>query len=668
MFKSLKAKLLIIMFFVIITPLAILGITSLVRFSNTIEEEVYSKLDDLVSLNVEVIKGELDAAHLIGSLLSQNNELVNFVTGDKTLKESVYTSLVDNQANQSEIIEMIIVTDSKGVSLTASNDKNSTIDVSDRAYVQEALAGNPGQSDVIISRATNVPVIAIAYPIKQGSRVVGTVISTIKFENLSKHSKAIKIFEGGYSFMFDQTGLLLSYPKPEDEFTKNLTEFGIPAVDKMLVDIQNGKGGEQFYTYNGVDKYVRYEVIGKLGFAITANYDDYMATTLRIRFLLIIIMAVSLIVALAISYVFVTRNVTSPLAKLSNLMIQAGEGDLTVSSDIRTKDEIQKIGDAFNLMIAHQSDIVHKVKNGASEVAKSSDDIASSTNDVSETSQNVAKAIQEVAENSSKQSHSIIETTETILQLSSLIQMAKLDAITSDKNTDITLNIVSEGRKSVETTIRSISDIKSLTDKTSNDLKELESLSVEIKGIIGTINAIATQTNMLALNASIEAARAGEHGRGFAVVAEEVRKLAEQSGVESDGITKVVIEMVRKIENAVQSMTESKQAVESGVVKAEDTDVAFLKIAESIGLVSKDVKRIVEITDDEVSSSEVILNLIDTVSSLSESNSANAQEVAASVEEQTALLESIAAGSQELTAMANDLNHLVEKFKVRDTL
>ncbi len=246
--------------------------------------------------------------------------------------------------------------------------------------------------------------------------------------------------------------------------------------------------------------------------------------------------------------------------------------------------------------------------------------------------------------------------------------MAKLDAITSDKNTDITLNIVSEGRKSVETTIRSISDIKSLTDKTSNDLKELENLSVEIKGIIGTINAIATQTNMLALNASIEAARAGEHGRGFAVVAEEVRKLAEQSGVESDGITKVVIEMVRKIENAVQSMTESKQAVESGVVKAEDTDVAFLKIAESIGLVSKDVKRIVEITDDEVSSSEVILNLIDTVSSLSESNSANAEEVAASVEEQTALLESIAAGSQELTAMANDLNHLVEKFKVRDTL
>ena len=86
MFKSLKAKLLIIMFFVIITPLAILGITSLIRFSNTIEEEVYSKLDDLVSLNVKVIQGELDAAHLIGSLLSQNNELANFVSGDKSLK------------------------------------------------------------------------------------------------------------------------------------------------------------------------------------------------------------------------------------------------------------------------------------------------------------------------------------------------------------------------------------------------------------------------------------------------------------------------------------------------------------------------------------------------------------------------------------------------------
>ena len=194
----------------------------------------------------------------------------------------------------------------------------------------------------------------------------------------------------------------------------------------------------------------------------------------------------------------------------------------------------------------------------------------------------------------------------------------------------------------------------------------MEGLSAEIKGIIGTINSIADQTNLLALNASIEAARAGDNGRGFAVVAEEVRKLAEQTGSEANGITKVVGEMIQKIEKAVVIMNEGNKAVSSGVDKASDSDKAFLLINDSVGSVSEDVKKIVEITESEVISSEMILKLIDTVSSLSEMNSANAEEVAAAMQEQTALLESIAAGSEELTAMATELNALVEKFKINE--
>lgn len=666
MLKSLKLKIMLIMLFVILVPLATLGITSLIQFTNATETSVYDKLDDLVSLTSDAIGSEIEGAQLIGAIMSQDNGIIDFAAGNTSLKADVYKQLVSTAEAHSDVVEMILITNNKGKTITASNDMNSSIDVSDRKYYQDALAGGIGQSAAIISKVTNLPVIAIAQPLKQGNNVVGTIITTIKFDVISAHAKSIKVFDGGYSFMFDNEGLILSHINQEFEFNKHMDEFNIPTLNEMLADVQANKSGSKTYTYEGVKKYVKYTTVGNFGLAITANYDDYMSTTLGIRNLLIAIMVVSLIIAMLISYLFVTKSVTSPLAKLSNLMTLAGDGDLTVSSQIKTGDEIEKIGIAFNKMIEHQNGIVYKVKTGANEVAKSSDDIASSTNEVSDASQSVAKAIQDVADNSSSQSRSILETTETILQLSSLIQLAKINAIESDKNTLSTLESVGVGRESIENTLKSISEIKSLTDVTSENLKELEALSSEIKGIIGTINSISDQTNLLALNASIEAARAGEHGRGFAVVAEEVRKLAEQTGDEANGITKVVGEMIQKIDLAVKSMNEGNIAVDTGVEKAKATDRAFVRIYESVGSVSNDVKKIVEITDNEVSSSEVILNLIDTVSSLSEQNSANAQEVAAAVEEQTALLESIAAGSEELTAMATELNTLVEKFKVEE--
>lgn len=664
--KSLKFKIMAMMLLVIIVPLAVLGSISLVKFTSETESSVYSKLDDLVNLTSDIISKEIDASSLIGNMMSSDASIVAFASGDSTKRSEAYNALKNLVESHSDVIEMALITDNKGKAVISNSDMNASIDVSERAYYQEALKGNVGQSDVIISKATNQPVIAIAHPIKKGNTVVGTFITTIRFDQIAAHSKAIKVFEGGYSYMFNTDGLVLSYINEGDEFNLNLNDLNIPELTQMVANVKEGKSDDAVYTYKGVKKYVKYTSVDGMGLAITANYDDYMSTMTKIRNLLFIIIGISLVVAIALSFVFVTFNVTRPLKKLSELMSIAGEGDLTVKSVIKTGDEIESISNSFNKMIEHQNGIVSKVKSGSKEVAKSSDEIASSTNDVSDASQNVAKAIQEVADNSTSQSRSILETTETILQLSSLIQLAKVRALESDKNAESAISSVGIGRDSLSNTKQSIDEIKAITDETGNRLKELEVLSTEIKGIIGTINAIAEQTNLLALNASIEAARAGDHGRGFAVVAEEVRKLAEQTGQEAGGITKVVSEMVKKIDNAVETMSFGKVAVQNGVDKAIVTDSAFIQIYDAVQSVTQDVKKIVEITDNEVNSSEQILTLIDTVSTLSEQNSANAQEVAAAIEEQTALLESIAAGSEELTAMATELNTLVEKFKVEE--
>lgn len=656
----------VMMVLAIMLPLLTVGIVSLTRFTAATEHAVDELLDDLVDLTSKLIETELEKAHLLGSVLSENNDFIRLASGEVILRNRVHETLLASQSQNSDIIEMLIVTDSNGRSLTASNDLNSNIDVSDRDYVIDALSGQAGQSAVIISRATNVPVIAIAYPLVENNRIVGTLIATVKFENISRHARAISVFDEGYAFLFNSAGLTLSHINPAFDFEMNMYDIGVPELNQMIESVKNGQGGRVYYTYAGDYKQVRYEAIGDIGLAITANYDDYMATMIRIRWLLIGVIVAAILVAVSLSYAFVSKGITSPLSKISELMEKAGEGDLTVRSEIKTRDEIEAIGNSFNAMIRNQNEIVYKVKNGSKEVSQSSEDISSSTNDISDASQNIAQAISEVAENSNLQSRSIVETSETLLQLSSLIQLAKARAVEAFDNVKQSLKQASEGRESVKTTMEAIDTIKVASMTTDKHLAELVALSTQITGISGTINGIAGQTNLLALNASIEAARAGEHGRGFAVVADEVRKLAEQTGAEASGITTVVDEMNKRIQEAVDSMNKGNSAVEAGVEKATFTDRSFLKIVDAVNLISSSVEKIVEVTDDEVASSEKILKLIDSVATLSETNGASSEEVASSVEEQTALFETIAAGSEELTAMANELYHLVEKFKVKE--
>lgn len=669
MLKSLKMKVMLMMLIVIIVPLVIVGGLSLIRFTASTEVFVNEKLQELTELNAEIISDELHNAHNIASLLSLNDTLHQLAEGSESARDEAYEYLQHVQSEYSDVIEMLILTDETGVSILNNVDKVSDIDVSSRPYLQDALTTGSGQSSVIISKATGEPIIAIAYSLEHNDTVVGIVIATVKFSNITRHVEAISVFDAGYGFLVGADGLFLSHPDKDNiEMIKTTYELEIPELDEMMDKLHNNEDGEAFYTFKDIYKYVRYVPIGDWGLVVTANHDDYMSTTNSIRNIIIVVVILSAIIALVIAYVFTVRSIINPLNKLSKEMHKAGEGDLTVDVRINTKDEIQTIGEVFNDMVMMQHEVVKKVLSSAGELSLSSEDISESTGQISISGEEITKSIDEVAHNSNTQSESIIDTSEVLLQLSSLIQLAKAKAVGADSNVMNSLEVAANGRDSVDNTIDAIENINSASEKTNLLLNELEDLSSQVRGIIGTINAISEQTNLLALNASIEAARAGEHGRGFAVVAEEVRKLAEQTGTESSGIRDVVENMVGKIQQAVSSMEVGTSAVKVGVEKAKLTDKAFVSIQDAVKIILSDIREIVEVTDDEVASSDKILKLIDHVATLSENNSNKSVEVASEIQEQTALLQTLAAGSEELTAMAEELHSLVNNFKVKEDI
>jgi methyl-accepting chemotaxis protein len=653
------------MFLIFISiPLIVQGVISYNMASSSIQNITEEEMKEIAMETANAIDLTIDSANRYIQVISYNENLARRVTGDSTVDSKVFEYLSKAQKENSDQIEMLIITDKSGKGIISNKNEKLEVDLSDRDYVKKALKGSGSQSDIIISKITNEPVIAIAYPIIIDNNIVGTIIGSIKIENIYEYVSEIKIGENGHAYMIDKNGLFVYHPKDEKILKENLSDTDNIELKELAQKIKSGEPGEGYYTDEGSYKFIRFVPVNNWVLAVVANYDDYMSGAIEIKKDTIIITLLSLVISIILAYFLTTKNIINPIKELEKLMVKAGNGDLVVRAKITTKDEIQTLGEFFNDKLEHQSDIIRHVRKGAEELAVASEEISASSEEISLSTEEIATSIQDVANNAERQNNSIIETSEVLVELSSLIQIAKNKAIKAKNNAEHTMDVAKLGRVRVNRTAEAIKNINKVSNETADILKIVNELSVKVSGIISTINEISAQTNLLALNAAIEAARAGEHGKGFTVVADEVRKLSDQTNVGANEIGSLVNEMVAQIDKAVDSMELGKQVVENGVSVANETDEAFISIINAVEQIGKDINQIVDVTKDEVASSDEIIKLIDSVATVTESTTANSQDVAAGAEEQASMIQNLAATSEETSAMANSLNSLVEKFKI----
>lgn len=663
---SLRVKLLVSFFLVITIPLGVLGFLSYQMSSNALQETIEQQLHEATSQTSKAVIQTTDSVKKVLQILSHNQDVIQAAAGqDEAINQAAYNYLNKEYKGNSDLLETLIVADINGRGILSNESPYMDMDLTDRDYVKKAIQGTTAMSEVITSKVSGDLVVAIAEPLFLENRVVGVLIGSIKFENISKHVGEIKIGESGYGYMVNRDALVVAHPNEENILKLNISEIDNQELKALAEKMKAGEAATGFYTFEGVYKFVSFEPAGNWVVAVTANYDDYMSTALEIRFNTIRIAIVSIFAAMIFAYFFAQLGIISPIRKLQGLMNRAGEGDLTVVAQIYTKDEIQELAASFNQMIEHQSHIVSQVRSGAQELAAASEEMAASSEQVNATTQAIGTSIQEVAKDMDQQNHSVVEVSKVLVQLSSLVQLAQNKAMGANKSAEHTMETAAQGRNKVNGTVAAMEVIEHSTNDTAEILRALNDLSLRIGGIINTINQIAEQTNLLALNAAIEAARAGEHGRGFAVVAEEVRKLSEESNRGANEITVMIEEMVAQTERAVLSMNHGKDAVENGVKVVNETDQSFIGIIRAVEDMVKDIKEIVEITKDEVATSDQVIKLIDTVATITEATSANGEEVAAATEEQLAAVQTLAATAEEASSMANSLDELVRKFIVR---
>lgn len=333
---------------------------------------------------------------------------------------------------------------------------------------------------------------------------------------------------------------------------------------------------------------------------------------------------------------FLSRMITRPLAALADDAQQIASGDLTVQIQSRSKDEIGVLATSFNSMadslrgaIRQVSDTSSLLTSAANELLATSESISSGADSVASQAQTVATAGEEMA-----------ATSNDIANNCQSAAAGALDASTS----------ASDGSVVVDKTVQAMGQIARRVKETADTVARLGQRSDQIGQIVGTIEDIADQTNLLALNAAIEAARAGEQGRGFAVVADEVRALAERT----TRATKEISDMIRSIQaetrSAVTVMEEGVHEVAQGTDEAAKSGVALQTIMELVNNVSMQISQVATAAEEQTATTNEI--------------SQNMLQITDVVQQTAQGAKQSEAAAAELSKLAADLEALVHRFKL----
>lgn len=357
-------------------------------------------------------------------------------------------------------------------------------------------------------------------------------------------------------------------------------------------------------------------------------------------------------------------------ALTTELQAMAG-GDLTRAYQVQVapqsipgSDEIGRMGASFNGMIlelrkAGQAfeQMVENIRGLVSRLSENADDLASASGQLSAIAEQSGHAAQQVATSTQEQTQGVMQVAEITGQVSTTIGAVneKIQRVSHDAAE--TVQFVHEGTATVEASTREMEHIRTRVGISAEKVKEMGRRSEEISAIVDTIDEIASQTNLLALNAAIEAARAGEHGKGFAVVADEVRKLAEKSARATQEINTLIRDIQNIVSEAVVAMDEGVNEVQTGVLQAGESATALTKIMQAAQNSSRQTEDITTLTNETNESLKELAGNMDSVSAIVEENSAAAQEMTAQVKEVTA-------ATRSLNDMAQGLWELVNQFQV----
>jgi len=689
--KSIKKQLISIMLLLVIIPFIISNAIGYVFISKGFQQSLEEHNKVLALAMADNVQAFIENAYSITEAIADLKDVKDFWIDEQK-------NILVNTAKRHEYFDLLYIQGTDGMQTA-----RSTGELGDRSgrwwFKQIMNDREPFVSASYYSVSVNVPVTSVFIPIYKNSELVGIMGSDIKLDALQTMVEEFSQGQNSYTYIIDGEGNVIAHPDEQqvleqynyknlkktilvkddngnvkkDEKGNPLTESEDIEVPEKLKEITekvlNGETGvAEYVDSNGetvISAYSTIELPGNSdnwGVITVQKKADAMAVFMDTQIKNLLVTFILILVVIFIAW-RIANGITGPITNIVQLMEKASQGDLTVSSSYKSRNEIGRLSISFSNMITDVRDLIKKIDELCKQVFSSSEILSNTTEETTASIDSVGQAITAVATSANEQAKDIDDGAKEVSILSEEIEAISDQIYQSKEESQFIHEVNIKGLEAMNHLESKNGESNKVRKDIENIVEQLNQKIKEIDSIVETIMGISKQTNLLALNAAIEASRAGKEGQGFAVVAEEVRKLAEDTSKASNMVKEIILEIQKDVKKSQDAMVIFKDVSdEQSKAVAHSKDI-FTEISKGVQVIVKRINDTAISLQKLKDGKDKVLLAMQNISAVSEETAASSQEVSASMEQQIAAAGKIRDLADELRKMAEQLSLAIHMFK-----